>query len=114
MEIDFIKVGFLRCNCYLIEKNDKYLLVDPGDDLEAIEKFIDGKNVVGILITHSHFDHVASCYDLVEKFGYPVYDLNNLHEGINKIDNFTFEVIEEVSKDRLNEREKYWINYYKS
>lgn len=30
------------------------------------------------------------------------------------IDNFTFEVIEEVSKDRLNEREKYWINYYKS
>ena len=29
----------------------------------------------------------------MEKFGYPVYDLNNLHEGINKIDNFTFEVI---------------------
>ena len=94
MEIDFIKVGFLRCNCYLIEKNDKYLLVDPGDDLEAIEKFIDGKNVVGILITHSHFDHVASVEDLVDKYNYLVYDLSNLKVGINKVDEFEFEVIE--------------------
>lgn len=30
------------------------------------------------------------------------------------IDNFTFEVIEECSKDKLNEREEYWINYYNS
>ena len=93
MKIKCIKVGYLKCNCYLLENDNKYLLIDPGDDLDAILNFIENKNIIGILITHSHFDHVASCYDLVEKFGYPVYDLNNLHEGINKIDNFTFEVI---------------------
>lgn len=27
-------------------------------------------------------------------------------------DNFTFEIIEECSRDKLNEREKYWISYY--
>lgn len=30
------------------------------------------------------------------------------------IDNFTFSIIEECSIDKLNEREKFWINYYDS
>lgn len=30
------------------------------------------------------------------------------------INNFSFEVIDEVSEDKANEREKYWINYYDS
>lgn len=30
------------------------------------------------------------------------------------IENFTFEIIEECSLDVINEREKYWINYYDS
>lgn len=93
MKIKNIKVGLLKCNCYLIEKNNKCLLIDPGDDLEKIENFIKGKNIVGILITHSHFDHIASAYDLEEKYNYTVYDLNNLKEGTNNIDCFKFEVI---------------------
>ena len=28
------------------------------------------------------------------------------------IENFTFELLEEVSKDKLSEREKYWIQFY--
>jgi len=28
------------------------------------------------------------------------------------VDNFTWEVIEEVAKDELTEREKYWITFY--
>lgn len=30
------------------------------------------------------------------------------------IDNFSFEIIEECEKDKLSDREKYWINYYNS
>lgn len=30
------------------------------------------------------------------------------------VDNFTFELIEEVPKDKLGEREKYWIEFYDS
>lgn len=39
-----------------------------------------------------------------------------LHTTMEKdgIENFTFELIEEVPKDKLTEREKYWINFYKS
>lgn len=39
-----------------------------------------------------------------------------LHRAMNNegIDNFTFEVIEEINNDLLNEREQYWIAFYNS
>ena len=39
-----------------------------------------------------------------------------LHTTMKKdgIDNFTFELLEKVEKSKLSEREKYWINFYKS
>ena len=30
------------------------------------------------------------------------------------INNFSFEIVEECSKEELNKKEKYWINYYNS
>lgn len=38
----------------------------------------------------------------------------NLYTAMRKygIENFNFEILEECSKDLLDEREKYWINYY--
>lgn len=39
-----------------------------------------------------------------------------LHTTMEKdgLQNFTFELLEEVPKEKLSEREKYWINFYKS
>ena len=39
-----------------------------------------------------------------------------IHKAIFKYgkNNFTFEIIEEVPKEQLNEREEYWIKYYNS
>ena len=39
---------------------------------------------------------------------------SNLHTIMKKdgIQNFTFEILEKVEKDKLNEREKYWIDFY--
>ena len=39
-----------------------------------------------------------------------------LYKAFNKygIENFTFEGIEEVPNEQLDEREKYWIKYYNS
>ena len=93
MDISCIKVGYLKCNCYLISRGKESLLIDPGDELDKIEKLINGRNIKGILITHSHLDHVGCVNYLVNKYNYSVYDNSNLSEGINKIGNFIFEVI---------------------
>ena len=93
MKIDCVVVGELRENCYLIEKNHECLLIDPGDDYYKILKFIENKNVIGVLITHSHYDHIASLEKLVHKGNYPVYDYYSLEEGVKMIGGFCLEVI---------------------
>jgi len=93
MKISKIKVGLLKCNCYLIENGEECLLIDPGDDYLEIKEFIKDKKIVGILLTHSHFDHSASVDNLCDEFGYCVYSYKNLDEGKFNISSFNFEVI---------------------
>jgi group I intron endonuclease len=44
------------------------------------------------------------------------YGIQTITRAIHKygLDNFTFEILEETSIDRLNTREKYWISYFNS
>lgn len=93
LKIEKIEVGELQCNCYLVEKNNTYLLIDPGDEYQKIVNFIQGKKIVGILITHGHFDHIGCLQKLEEDFHYPVYQYSNLKEGNLSIGNFSLEVI---------------------
>ena len=32
MNIDILKVGYLETNCYILTKNNKSLIIDPGAD----------------------------------------------------------------------------------
>lgn len=93
MKVKAIPVGYLRCNCYLVEKNDKLLVIDPGDELNKIVENIEESEVVGILITHNHFDHVGCVDELADMYQVKVYNKNNLDEGKHQIDDFLFEVI---------------------
>ena len=54
--------------------------------------------------------HCKSCYHC------GTISHSTLHDTMQKdgIWNFTFELLEEVPKDKLTEREKYWINFYDS
>ena len=86
MNISKIIVGELECNCYLLEKDNNCLLIDPGAEYNKIKEFIKEKDIIGILITHHHFDHIGCLTNLVN-------DYKNLKVGTNNINNFNFEVI---------------------
>ena len=73
MRIDNIKVGYLECNCYILELDNKVLVVDPGDDYDKIKIKLVGKEVVGVLNTHGHFDHVGCIDDIVRDYKVEVY-----------------------------------------
>lgn len=92
MNIKIVVVGYLEENCYILKKDNNILVIDPGDEYEKIKKCLNG-NVVGVLITHSHFDHIGALSSLVNDYHIGVYDYSNLKEGINSISNFEFEMI---------------------
>lgn len=68
-------VGPLQVNCYLVacEQTAEALVVDPGDQagdiLRALEE--DGLQVVKILGTHTHWDHVMAVSEVREASGAP-------------------------------------------
>ena len=93
MNIEIVKVGNLECNCYLLEKDGKILIIDPGDDVDKIINSINDRKVVGVIITHYHFDHIGALDDIVDRYKVNVYDKNNMNEGMFKINDFSFNVI---------------------
>ena len=93
MKIERVVVGPLQENCYIVSINDKCLVIDPGDEFEKIKKVINDRKVVGILLTHNHFDHVGALNDVKNYYNSKVYDFSNLEEKEHNIGTFTFEVI---------------------
>ena len=93
MKIECIQVGYMECNCYLLDIDGYVLVIDPGDEGEKIIRKIGNRQVAGIIITHHHFDHIGAIQDIVNKYHINIYDKSNLLEGNNVIDKFKFEVI---------------------
>lgn len=93
MNIKRIVVGELECNCYILEKDGNILIIDPGDEFDKVFSIIKDKKLIGIIVTHYHFDHIGLLDMLKDKYNVCVYDINNMCEGKNVIGNFNFEVI---------------------
>lgn len=66
--IERLRIGPIGENVYVIESQGVGVLVDPGDDAEAILRFVEEKKVeVSIVVlTHGHLDHCAALPGLLE------------------------------------------------
>lgn len=104
MEIIKVKTGYLEENCYIIRKDNQCLVIDPGDDSNLILSEIGNLEVLGILITHHHFDHVGALKDIKEKYQVEVYDFTSCQEQEYLIGTFSFQVIKNPghSKDSIS------------
>lgn len=93
MIVERVETGFLKENCYVLNINNKCLIIDPGDDFDKINEKICNFEVLGILITHSHFDHIGALNDILSEYNTIVYKKDNLEEKEYVIGPFSFEVI---------------------
>jgi len=75
MKVIALKNSLLDEMTYFIfnEKKD-CLIIDAGSDFEKIQNILKANslNVLAILLTHGHYDHIASCKRL-QGLGYKVY-----------------------------------------
>ena len=68
LKIITVVTGYLEENCYILHNDKDALIIDPGDDSNKIIDAIGNLNVLGILITHYHFDHVGALDDIKSKY----------------------------------------------
>ena len=71
-----LPVGPLQCNCSIIgdETTHQAMVIDPGDDIDAIVAIIrqNKLQVKQIVITHAHIDHVGGAMKLRALTGAPI------------------------------------------
>jgi hydroxyacylglutathione hydrolase len=77
MDVRMFTVGPVAENTYIFRRDgsDRALIVDPGDEadtlLNAIEQL--GASLDGILLTHTHFDHVGAVAPVAKATGAEVW-----------------------------------------
>jgi glyoxylase-like metal-dependent hydrolase (beta-lactamase superfamily II) len=71
--LESIPVGIFRCNCVILgdEATREAVVIDPGDDLEAIREILDHHKLTlkTTLHTHGHLDHIGAAGELRRERG---------------------------------------------
>ena len=77
MDVRMFTVGQIAENAYLFRRDgsDRALLVDPGDEADKLLGAIEALGVTldGILLTHTHFDHVGAVAPVARATGAEVW-----------------------------------------
>jgi hydroxyacylglutathione hydrolase len=77
IDVHGFTVGQVQENCYVVrpEGGDRAVIVDPGEEAPRLLAAIDelGVTIDGILVTHTHFDHVGAVAPVAEATGAEVW-----------------------------------------
>jgi glyoxylase-like metal-dependent hydrolase (beta-lactamase superfamily II) len=77
MDVRCFTVGPLQENCWLVRREGarEALIVDPGDEAPRLLRALDdlGVALAGILVTHTHFDHVGAVAEVARSTGAEVW-----------------------------------------
>ena len=95
LKIITVVTGYLRENCYIIHNDKDALIIDPGDESNKIISSVGNLNVLGILITHYHFDHIGALDEVKAKYKKAkLIDFKSKKE--QSIGDFKFKIIEKT------------------
>jgi glyoxylase-like metal-dependent hydrolase (beta-lactamase superfamily II) len=75
MRAQYLTVGPVAENTWIVDNDGRGLLIDPGDEAPRIEAALNdlGVEIEAILLTHCHFDHVGAVAPMARSTGVPVY-----------------------------------------
>ncbi|MBA2343240.1 MAG: MBL fold metallo-hydrolase [Thermoleophilaceae bacterium] len=77
MDVRMFTVGPVGENCFLLRRDgaEEALIVDPGEEAPRLLAAIDelGVKLAGILLTHTHFDHVGAVAPVAKATGAEVW-----------------------------------------
>lgn len=68
-------LGALETNAYVLvnDETKEAIVIDPGCDPQRLMFECEGLNVVAVLLTHAHFDHIGGLQEVRDRYQCPVY-----------------------------------------
>ena len=77
----FCDAGYLA-NSYLVYNNESCILIDPANNIKTLRSFIGNRKLVGVFLTHGHYDHFIRLFDIIKEFDCNVYMHKNAYKKI--------------------------------
>ena len=106
--------GIMEQNTFVLTKGKFAIIIDAGADLEDVKAVVGNKKVLGVFMTHLHFDHFWFLDEYLEEFNTNVY----IQEGFeNKFEdaelNGSYLIRKPVTKNISKKRIKYYAKNLK-
>ena len=100
-------------NCYFLGTSKWGILIDAGISARTIQKNLremglDYANIMGVLITHDHADHIRAVGTLGERVHLPIYSTRTIHDGIDR--NYGVREKLRTSQRYIDKGEKWELN----
>lgn len=73
MKVNKCVSKFLDSNTFIVIKNGEAIIIDAAADLQDVVEAVEGNRVLGIFLTHGHYDHSFYVLEYVKKFKCPVF-----------------------------------------
>ena len=70
---DRIVADFIDSNVFVVTKGDECIIFDAGADLTDVSKKVGNKKVVGVFLTHGHYDHAFYALEYANAFGCKIF-----------------------------------------
>lgn len=82
--LDIITIcdSFENGNTYIVGNEQEVIVIDPANKLSSITSAIKSRKVLGVFLTHAHYDHFKSLDSFLKKYNVNLYIHKN---GINKL-----------------------------
>jgi len=64
--------GKARCNVWVVGDDEEVIVVDPGTDARAVFDAAGDREILAVICTHGHADHVAAALEVAERDEAPV------------------------------------------
>ena len=84
MEVIKRPLGLYKANCYVLIKEGKSIIIDPGFHCNHIIDMVADSEPIAVLLTHGHCDHVSALDEVCEYYTH----CNDLVEGQLNLDPF--------------------------
>lgn len=82
--IDIITIcdSFENGNTYIVGNEQEVIVIDPANKISSITSAIKSRKVLGVFLTHAHYDHFKTLDAFLKKYNVNLYIHKN---GVNKL-----------------------------
>lgn len=106
--------GIMEQNTYVLLKGKFALIIDAGAEIEEVKEVIGTRKVVGVMLTHLHFDHFWYVEEYLETFDTDVYVVEGFENKFSvTILNGSYLIRQSIEKNISKKRIKYYAKNLK-